>query len=163
MARNGIELRRTDSIRDEIERVERAISQRAYDLFRTSGTPWGSALADWLSAERSLVWKPAVELRQKDNQFEVLAATAGVDPKDLDVQVTPDDLLIKGNVDHEHTSQEGDVHVCEFKSGQMFRSVHFPQKIDPSSVKAEYKNGMLHLTAAIATSAEATKVPVKAA
>jgi HSP20 family protein len=163
MAKNDVELRKTDSIRGEMERLERAISQRAYDLFRMNGTPWGSALADWLSAERSLVWKPAVELRQKDNQFEVLAATAGVDPEDLDVQVTPDDLLIKGKVDHEHTAQEGDVHVCEFKSGQMFRSVHFPQKIDPATVKAEYKDGMLHLTAIIAKSAEATKVPVKAA
>jgi hypothetical protein len=30
-------------------------------------------LADWFSAERQLVWKPAIELRQKETQFEVLA------------------------------------------------------------------------------------------
>ena len=162
MARNNIELRMADSIFEELDQLQRAISRRAYDLFRNRGTPWGSALADWLNAERELVWKPAIELRQKDNQFEVLAATPGVEPKDLDVQITPEDLLIRADIDHEHTAEEGAVHVCEFNGGKLFRSIHFPEKIDPNSVKAEYRNGLLRLTAAIAK-AVPTKVEVKAA
>jgi HSP20 family molecular chaperone IbpA len=31
-----------------------------------------------------------------------------------------------------------------------FRSVHLPTSIDPSSMKAEYRNGMLRLRAAVA-------------
>lgn len=162
MARKDIGLRKADTIFEELDQIHRAISQRAYDLFKDRGTLWGSAVADWLNAERELVWKPAVELRRKDGQFEVLAATPGVDPKDLDVQITPEDFLIKAAVDHEHTAEEGTVQLCEFKSGRLFRSIHFPEKIDPDSVKAEYRNGMLRLTAAIAK-AVPTKVDVKAA
>lgn len=43
------------------------------------------------------------------------------------------------------------------------RPVHFPEKIDPTSVKAEYRNGIFRLTAAIAKAAAAQKVNVKAA
>jgi HSP20 family protein len=162
MARTGIELRKADTIFDELDRLQQTISRRAHELFRNRGALSGQALADWLNAERQLVWKPAVELRQKDNQFEVLAALPGVEAKDLDVQVTPEDVLIRAEVDHEHTAEEGTVHVCEFNGGKLFRSIHFPEKIDPDSVKAEYRNGLLVLKAAIAKSAP-QKVDIKAA
>lgn len=163
MAKGDIEVRKADTIFDELDRLQRAISRRAYDVFRNRGALWGGPLTDWLTAEHELVWKPAIELRQKDNQFEVLAALPGVDTKDLDVQVTPEDVLIKAETTHEHTPETGTVHVCEFDGGKLFRSIHFPERIDPESVRAEYRNGMLRLTAAIASRAAAQKVEVKAA
>lgn len=163
MASDDIELKKAETIFDELDRLHQTISRRAYDLFRNGGTFWGGALTDWLTAERELVSKPAVELRQKNNQFEVLAALPGIEAKDLDVQITPEYLLIKGQTTHEHTTDTGTVHVCEFDSGRIFRSIRFPEKIDPNSAKAEYRNGMLHLTAAIAKAATAQKVEIKAA
>lgn len=159
MAKNGIVLRTADSILGEIEQLRRAVRERAYELFRNNGAGIGNALSDWLNAERELVWTPAIELRRSDGHYEVIAATAGVPAKDLEVQSTPEDLLIKANVHHEHTAVEGDVQVCEFKRGHLFRSVHFPEKIDPGSVKAEYKDGLLRVTASIAKAAP-TKVDV---
>ena len=163
MASGDIEVKKADTIFNELDRLHQAISRRAYDLFRNGGTLWGGALTDWLIAEQELISKPAVELRQKDNQFEVLAALPGVEVKDLDVQITPDDVLIKAETSHEHAADAGTVHVCEFESGNIFHSIHFPEKIDPDSAKAEYQNGMLRLTAAIAKAATAQKVEIKAA
>jgi HSP20 family protein len=162
MAKGAIQVKKTETVLDEIDRLHQAISRRAYDLFRDGGT-WGGAVADWLNAERELISKPPIELRQKDNGFEVLAALPGIDAKDLDVQITPDDLLIKGETTHEHKADAGTVHVCEFQSGRAFRSIHFPEKVDPDSVKAEYRNGLLRLTAAIAQPSTAKKVDIKAA
>ena len=152
MARGAIDIRRTDSIRNEFDRLHQAISQRAYEWFRHRDSWSGAPLIDWLSAEHELVWQPPVELRQKDRQLELLAAVAGVEPKDLDVQVTSEDVLIKADVDHQHAADSGAVHLCEFSKGRLFRSIHFPEKIDPDSVKVEYHNGLLRLTAAIAKS-----------
>jgi HSP20 family protein len=149
MAKADVELKKADSIRSELEQLHHLISQRAYELFRNGGAGWG-AIGDWLTAERELVWKPAVELREKENHFEVLAAVAGVEPKDLDVQVTPEELLIKGEITHQHTDDEGRVHLCEFKPGKLWRSIRFPHTIDPATAKAEYRNGLLRLTATIA-------------
>lgn len=163
MARGEIEVKKTDTIFNELERLHQAISRRAYDLFRNGGPPWGGALADWLTAERELVSKPVVELRQKGRQFEVVTALPGIEAKDLDVQITPEHVLIKAETAHEHTADMGTVHLCEFGSGRFFRSIRFPEKIDPDSAKAEYRNGMLRLTAAIAKAAAAQKVEIRAA
>jgi HSP20 family protein len=161
MAKNEIEVKKAESVFDELDRLHQAVSERAYDLFRSGN--WGGALADWLSAERDLITKPAIELSEKDGQFEVKAALPGVDAKDLDVQITATDLLIKGETTHEKKTDKGTVHVSEFSSGRIFRSIEFPKPIDPNSAKAECKDGMLRLTATIAKTASAKKVDVKAA
>ena len=163
MTRGDIDVKKADTIFDELDRLHQTISRRAYDLFRNGGTLWGDPLTDWLTAEQELISKPAVELRQKDGQFEVLAALPGVEAKDLDVQITPDDVLIKAETSRERVADAGMAHVSEFEGGKIFRSVHFPEKIDPNSAKAEYQNGMLRLTAAIAKAATAQKVEIKAA
>ena len=162
MARGHIEVKKVDTVFDELDRLQQAIRERAYDLFRNGGTSWGSALRDWLTAEHELVAIPPIELRQADNQFEVSAALPGVEAKHLDVQITPEDVLIKADMPHEHAA-EATVHMCEFGPGKIFRSIHFPEKVDPESARAELKNGMLHVTAAIAKAAEAKKVDIKAA
>lgn len=133
MAKNGIELRKTDTILDELNRLQRQIGERAYELFRHRDGQWGDALSDWLNAEHELVWTPAVELRQKDGQFEVLA---------------------------EHAANAGTVHTCELKAGKAFRSVHFPSPIDPNSVKATYHDGLLQLKASIANGAAPQRVNI---
>jgi len=188
IARGDIEIRRLDSLRGEFERLHQAISQRAYELFchRDSGS--GGPLIDWLIENKPefegmvaelvdrgqielagggyyepiLAMLPAVELRQKNGQLEILAAVAGVEAKDLDVQITPEDVLIKADVDHRHTAEAGTVHVCEFSRGKVFRSIRLPERIDPETVKAEYRNGLLRLTASIAAPV-AKKVTVQAA
>ena len=163
MARSDIEAKTTDTIVDELDQLHQTIRGRAYDLFRNGGTLWGSALTDWFTAERELVSTPAIELRQKDGRFEVLAALAGIAAKDLDVQISPEHLLIKAETAREHVSDEGTVHVSELASGRIFRALRFPERIDPSTAKGEYKNGMLRVTAAIEKAETVKKVDVKAA
>jgi HSP20 family molecular chaperone IbpA len=150
MGLNDITLRKVETLFNEFEQLQTAISRRAFGLFRDRGNLSGDPLADWLKAERQLVWKPAIELRKRNSQFEVLLATPGVDAKALDVQITPEDVLIKADVHHKHTKEEGAVELCEFTGGQLFRSVHFPEKVDPATAAAEYHNGMLRITANIA-------------
>ena len=162
MARSDVALRKAETILNDLNQLHADISRRAYELFQKREDLWGGPLADWLNAERQMVWKPAIELRRKDNQFEILAATPGVDAKDLDVQITPEDMLIKADIHHKHAPEEGAVQVCEFTGGQLFRSVHFPEKVDPDSAAAEYRNGMLRVTASIAKPAQ-KKVEIAAA
>lgn len=134
-----------------------------YDLFRQRGSLLGDDLRDGFAAEDEIIWKPAVEVRRKNDQFVVTAALAGVDAKDLDVKVTPEALLITAETHHEHDQAQGEVHVCEFRSGKLFRRVSFPEKIDPDKVTAEYRDGILHLQATIAGNERSRKVPIAGA
>lgn len=155
--------RKVETLLSEIEQVQKRISERAYDMFRNRGAAWGAALSDWLAAERQTVWRPPVEVCQKDNQFVVEAALAGVEPRHLDIQATRDALLIKADTRHTHPETKGVVHVCEFHPGQLFRAITFPAPIDPDTVKAEYRDGLLRVTAVIAAEQQAKKVDVQAA
>jgi HSP20 family protein len=139
------------------------IMRRAHEIFEENGSMLGRDLENWNQAERELVWRPAFELREKDGQFQLEAALSGVDAKDIDIEVTPEDIILKAETQHEHKEQKGIVHYCEFETGKMFRSIHLPRKIDPDKVKAEFKNGLLRLTAEIAGETRARKVKPEAA
>lgn len=158
-----IAVRKTDSFWDELQEIEDRIMRRAYDIFRRNGSEPGKDLDNWLTAEGELVWKPAIELKEKDNQFEVQVAVAGIDPKDITVEVTSEDLLVKGTTKTEKKEDKGKVHTTEFQTGSLFRSIHFPKKVDENKVKAEMKNGLLIVTAPIAEQARNRKVDVQAA
>jgi len=148
---------------DDLRKMEDRIMNRAYEIFRGNGSVFGKDLDDWFAAEHELVWKPAIELKEKDNQFELQVAIAGVDPKDIQVEVTPEGLLVKGETKTEKTEEKGEVHTSEFQSGSLFRSIQFPRKVDADKVKAEIKNGLLTVTAPIAEEAKARKVDIQAA
>lgn len=158
-----VAIQKKDTIWDDIQKMEERIMSRAYDIFCGEGSTLGKDLENWFKAERELIWKPAIELKEKDNQFQLQVAVAGVDPKDLQVEVTADGLLVKGETKTEKKEEKGEVHTSEFQSGSLFRSVRFPKKIDADKVKAEIKNGMLTITAPIAEEAKARKVNIQAA
>jgi len=154
--------RKSESILDQIREAEERIRERAFDIFSGDGL-FGWDLDNWLLAEKEITLKPSIELREKDNQFKLEIAVSGVDAKAIDIEVTPEDVLVKAKFRHEHEEKEGDVHTCEFKSGSLFRAVKLPKRIDPDKVKAELKNGILYLTADIAEASGAKKVAIQAA
>jgi HSP20 family protein len=148
------------SVLDDIERVQHHIADRAQRIFRERGT-FGNALQDWLTAERETVWRPAIEVVRTSDTYVIEAAVAGVDPKRLDLRVTADELLLTADVHHSAREQEGDVLLCEFATGPLFRSYRFPAPIDPDGVSAEYRHGLLRIIAPLAQ--PATKVDIQAA
>jgi HSP20 family protein len=125
-----------------------------------NGGFFGRDIDNWMQAERELVWKPALELTEKDDVFRLELAAPGVDPKNIDIEVTAEDILIRADVHHEHRKEEGEVYACEFAHGNLFRSIRLPKKINPEKVKAEFKNGLLSLIAPVAEEARSTKVTV---
>jgi HSP20 family protein len=78
---------------------------------------------------------------------------AGVEPAHLGVRVTPNDLLITADVNHDHEKKAGKPLLCEFAPGPVFRSYRFPHAIDTQKVKADYRNGLLKVTAPLAKGA----------
>ena len=156
----SVAVRKTPTIVQELEKVNDQILRRAYDLFNINGGAFGRDLDNWLAAEREIIWKPNIELSEADQTFNLKIAVPGIDPKDIDIEVTPEVLLVKAETHHEHKEKKGDVHACEFECGHLFRSIQFPKEIDPEKVKAEFKNGILTISAEIAEKARAKKITV---
>jgi HSP20 family molecular chaperone IbpA len=149
-----VPIRRTSSILDQMKEMQDRITRRAHEIFEQNGSVLGRDLDNWTQAERELLWRPAFELSEKDGRFHLEAAISGLNPKDIHVEVTPEDIVLKAETRHEHHEEKEFVHYCEFQSGTMFRAIHLPKKIDPAKVKADFKNGLLCLTAEIANEAK---------
>ena len=147
---DAVQIRKTTSILDEVKEMQDQIMRRAHEIFQQNDSTLGRDVENWTQAERELMWKPAFELSEKDGRFQLEAAISGIDPKDLQVEVTPEDIIVKAETHHKHSENKGTVHHCEFHYGKMFRAIHLPKQIDPAKVKAEFKNGLLRLTAEIA-------------
>jgi HSP20 family protein len=163
MGEVAVQKKEKETVWDELQKMEDRILKRAYDIFRDSGSAFGRDLDHWLAAERELIAKPAIEVTEKDNQFEIKVAVAGIDPKDLTVEVTPDDLLVKGETKTEKKEEKGEVHTSEIQSGSIFRSYQFPKKVNVDKVKAEVRNGMLTIVAPLSEEGKSRKVNVQAA
>jgi len=159
----AVSIRKASSIFDEMQEMHDRIMRRAYEIFEQNGSVDGRDQENWAAAERELLWKPAIELREKDGRYELEVAVAGLEAKDIDIDVTSEDIVLKSEIRNERSGKEGIVHYSEFESGRMFRSIHLPKRIDPEKVKAEFKNGLLRLTAEIADEARAKKINPEAA
>lgn len=152
-----VAVRNSGSMIDELGLMHDRIVQRAYEIFCGNGHLEGRDHDNWLTAERELVWRPPLELEEIGDGFRVQVAVPGMASKDLDIQVDPEQLLVKGETQHKHHGKKGKVLTCEFQSGELFRSLRFPKKVDPDKVKAELENGVLTITAKIEGSAAAAK------
>lgn len=152
---------KNDSLRSAIEELHDRIAQRAYELFCDSGRAPGRDTDNWAAAERELYWKPAIEIEENDDGLCVTMAVAGVDPKDITVEVDGDRLVVRGKTEREKTEQRGRLHVCEIETGSLYRAVDLPRAVDPDQVKADVKNGLLAITAKFPGAAPTKKKPAK--
>ena len=92
------------------------------------------------------VWRPALELVDAGDNFVLKAQLPGIDPKDIDVQVTREAISISGERRYENTEEKSGYVRSEFRYGKFHRVLPLPAHIQNDSVQAEYKDGILMLT-----------------
>ena len=135
---------------EEAERMMQQIRDRAYALSAGRGDGNGSALNDWLSAERELCGS-TTELLERDQNYSLNMAMAGFEPKDISVTATPRELIVsaKFQVTHGDSSKDKSDRVCwsEFQTHDVYRRVELPSDIQAAKVSATYENGLLKVVA----------------
>jgi HSP20 family molecular chaperone IbpA len=137
-----IVLENSDPIAAETEAIQSRIRQRAFELSQIR-PPDASQLYDWIMAESEIISVPPAEVTEKEGRFEVKFAAAGLNPDDVNVLVTSDQILLKSEYSHEHDAEIGTVHMCDFSSATVFRSVNLPEPIDVNSVKVNFADGII--------------------
>jgi HSP20 family protein len=94
-------------------------------------------------------WAPAVEVSERDNQLNVCAELPGLKPEDVKVEVTQDAIVIEGERKQEHESKEGGRWHSERRYGRFHRMIPLPEGADAEHIRADFKNGELHVTVPI--------------
>ena len=94
---------------------------------------------------KEIVFTPAVEIYENNDAIDLRLEIPGLEVKDLDVQVTAEAVEIKGKRRQETETEEQDLVRSEFHYGAFQRRISLPVRVQNNLVKADYKDGILHI------------------
>jgi HSP20 family protein len=108
-------------------------------------------------------WTPRVDLTETAEGYELKGELPGVKAEDIAITLTGDTLTIKGEKKTEAKKEEGNTRILERSYGSFARSFAFPAPVDPESVVAESKDGVLTVKVKKTAQEQAKTIKVKAA
>ena len=106
------------------------------------------------------VWVPSVDIRENENAYEAEVEIPGLDKKDIQLSVEDGLLSISGEKKRENENEEGNYHYVERTFGKFERSFRLPKNVKAEEIKANYKNGVLHVEIPKAEEVKPKQIPV---
>ncbi len=125
---------------------------------------WGRFFGETsLSKPFQREWTPKADATETPEAIMVRAELPGIDPKDIDVNITGDILTIKGEKKQEEEKTEGHHHHRECYYGSFQRSFRLPTTIQTDKIEAKFDQGILKITLPKTEEAKSieVKIPVK--
>lgn len=108
-----------------------------------------------------LVFTPAVDIFETDNEITLLADMPGVASHDIIIDLRDNILTITGDVKPWEDSEESDV-LVEFEIGKYYRQFTLSGVIDQEKLEAKLEDGVLRLVMPKAEKAMPRKITVTA-
>ena len=99
---------------------------------------------------------------RNQRKYNIRVAIPGIDPKQLDVTLEGNRLHISGETRSDEEIKSADYWLHEFSTGRFERTVVLYDGIDAEKLRAEYKNGVLEISAPVDGKAMPRKIEVKA-
>jgi HSP20 family protein len=115
---------------DQMRReMERAVDTRAEE---------GSSVA-------TSDWVPAVDIKEHDDAFVIIADIPGVDPKNIEVHMDAGMLTIKGEKESEKKDEHEGYKRVERSFGSFYRRFSLPDSADAEKITAKSNHGVLEV------------------
>jgi len=89
---------------------------------------------------------PALDVVEDTEQYVIKADLPGINKEDIKVSVENGILTIEGERKSETEQKDKQVHRFERSYGRFVRSLNLGTTVDNSKIRANYKDGVLHLT-----------------
>lgn len=102
-----------------------------------------------------------IDVYQTPVSIIVESAVAGVEPENIDIEITPDSVAIKGKRMKKERVDEKDYLYSECFWGRFSRSIILPQEIDAEKAHASLKNGILKVVLPKVNRQKAKKLKVR--
>ena len=86
-----------------------------------------------------------IDVYQTDDEIVIESTVAGVEPDDIDIDISSESVTIRGERSRAETVSDDNYLYQECYWGKFSRSIILPQEIDPDKAKADFKNGILRV------------------
>lgn len=142
-----VQVGRGETLAHDLDQLRKRVAARAHELLEHRGGTGDRASDDAPGAESARGWRPPVALSEDGETVMVRIGLVGVDPATIDVRVAPDVLVVSAPAAAQDLAPGATLHADEFPAGAPAREVELPTPIAPESARAEYRHGVLTVTA----------------
>lgn len=110
-----------------------------------------NAFANPLNIKKMSTWRPAIEVKQNDQNYKVKVQLPGVKKDDIEVELDNDFMTITATIQEEKEEKQEEeknerYHTSEFRYGKYQRTISFDAPIKSDEATAKYKDGVLLIT-----------------
>jgi HSP20 family protein len=95
------------------------------------------------------------------NTYVCRISLPGIDPKEIEINTKGNQLTIRGERKYTHKTEQKDMIHEEIRYGSFERTLTVPEGVQTEKLAAEYKDGVLEITAPLAVAALPKKIEVK--
>ncbi len=90
-------------------------------------------------------WNPVVDIYEDESAFVIVAEIPGVDKKDIEIDVKDRVLTLKGERSSDKESAGEKYYRRERCHGEFERAFSLPENVNPDTIDASFKDGVLKL------------------
>ncbi len=172
MPDKAIDIKRMPAVREPLPDVWRSFRTELDRLFdRFDGGFWPSSMRRMFDLEP--FWRqetsfdfnvPAVDVSEDEKAYTITAELPGIDEKNVEVAVSGDSLVLKGEKHKDKEEKDKNYYLSERSYGSFQRRFHLPDGIDTAKIAATFTKGILTVTLPKTTEAQKQqkKIEVKA-
>lgn len=106
---------------------------------------------------------PAIDVIERPETIVLFIDVPGLGPEQIDLSLAGNMLTVQGEFPARGDAETGQIHLRERPSGSFRRCVPLPASVDPESITAECRMGLLQVTIAKCEREKARRIPVRTA
>jgi HSP20 family protein len=122
--------------KDSFEKLAQSMGEMVEGMFQKN----------YVGFRPSKAWEPAINIYEQDDRLIVCVELAGMRREEIDVQVTPGQLTVRGarrDPVPPHSEGAGRLGLLEIRHGEFARTIELPEGLDVDNACAQYRNGYL--------------------
>ena len=100
----------------------------------------------WRPASSFTFSAPAIDMSEDEKAYKVSAELPGLDAKDVDISISGNTLVLKGEKRQEKEEKEKNYYFSERAYGSFQRAFELPASVDRNKVSADFAKGVLTIT-----------------
>jgi HSP20 family protein len=150
MADVPVEVKKAAPMETTTPDVWRSFRSEMDRLFDRFGFPSLRRMFDmepaWRPASSFSFSVPAIDMSEDENAYKISAELPGLEAKDVEVSVSGNTLVLKGEKRQEKEEKDKNYYFSERAYGSFQRAFDLPASVDRDKVAADFSKGVLTIT-----------------
>ena len=112
-------------------------------------------------ARAATLWSPQIDVREREGKLVISADLPGVKREDLNVEIEPEAIVIRGERRETTSSNERGLYRSERMYGSFYRQIPLPEGASTQNAQATFRDGVLEIEIDVPKRAGSRRLEIK--